>query len=51
MAILDGDTDGTHMDSEAHALGATDAHWAWDGLRRKALAQTIATATRRRSRT
>ena len=44
-AILDGDTDGTHMDTDVHALGATDARWAWDGLRKKAIAQTVATAT------
>jgi HK97 family phage major capsid protein len=44
-AILDGDTDGTHMDTDTHAAGATDAAWAWDGLRKKALAQTVATAT------
>ena len=40
-AILDGDTDGTHMDTDVHALGATDARWAWDGLRKKAIAQTL----------
>jgi HK97 family phage major capsid protein len=40
-AILDGDTDGTHMDTDVHALGATDARWAWDGLRKKAIAQTV----------
>jgi hypothetical protein len=45
MAILDGDTDGTHMDSDVNALGATDARWSWDGLRKKALAQTVVTAT------
>lgn len=44
-AILDGDTDGTHMDTDTHALGTTSASWAWDGLRKKALAQTVATAT------
>lgn len=44
-AILDGDTDGTHQDSDTHSAGATDAAWAWDGLRKKALAQTVATAT------
>ena len=43
--ILDGDTDGTHMDTDVHALGATDVRWAWDGLRKKAIAQTVATAT------
>jgi HK97 family phage major capsid protein len=44
-AILDGDADGTHQDADVHALGATDARWAWDGLRKKAIAQTTATAT------
>ncbi|MBK6671880.1 MAG: phage major capsid protein [Actinobacteria bacterium] len=39
-AILDGDTDGTHMDTDVHALGATDARLAWDGLRKKGIAQT-----------
>lgn len=39
-AILDGDTDGTHQDTDVHALGTTDARWAWDGLRKRALAQT-----------
>lgn len=37
-AILDGDTDGTHMDSDVHALGSSDARWAWDGLRKRGLA-------------
>ena len=40
-AILDGDADGTHQDTDVHALGATDARWAWDGLRKKAIAQTL----------
>jgi HK97 family phage major capsid protein len=44
-AILDGDTDGTHMDTDANSAGATDARWAWDGLRKKAIAQTVVTAT------
>lgn len=44
-AILDGDTDGTHQDSDTNSAGATDAAWAWDGLRKKAIAQTIVTAT------
>ena len=43
-AILDGDTDGTHQDSDVGA-STTDARTAWDGLRKKALAQTVATAT------
>lgn len=45
MAILDGDTDGTHQDTDVDALGTTDARWAWDGLRKKALAQTAADAS------
>jgi HK97 family phage major capsid protein len=44
-AILDGDTDGTHQDTDVQAIGATDARTAWDGLRKKALAQTLVTAT------
>lgn len=44
-AILDGDTDGTHQDTDVQAIGATDVRTAWDGLRKKALAQTLATAT------
>ena len=44
-AILDGDTDGTHQDADVHALGSLDARWAWDGLRKKAIAQTVVTAT------
>lgn len=44
-AILDGDADGTHQDSDANSAGATDARWAWDGLRKKAIAQTTVTAT------
>jgi hypothetical protein len=43
-AILDGDTDGTHQDSDVGA-STTDARTAWDGLRKKAIAQTIVTAT------
>ena len=39
-AILDGDTDGTHQDSDTQAAGATHMSSAWDGLRKKALAQT-----------
>jgi HK97 family phage major capsid protein len=42
MAILDGDADGTHQDADVDALGATDPRTAWDGLRKKALAQTTA---------
>ena len=37
-AILDGDADGTHQDSDTNGAGATDAAWAWDGLRKRALA-------------
>jgi HK97 family phage major capsid protein len=44
-AVLDGDSDGTHQDADVQAIGATDARSAWDGLRKKALAQTVATAT------
>lgn len=44
-AILDGDADATHMDTDVHALGSSDARWAWDGLRKKAIAQTVVTAT------
>ena len=43
-AIIDGDTDGTHQDSDVGA-STTDARTAWDGLRKKALAQTVVTAT------
>ena len=41
-AILDGDTDGTHQDSDTNSAGATDAAWAWDGLRKRALANASA---------
>ena len=44
QAIIDGDTDGTHQDSDVGA-STTDARTAWDGLRKKALAQTTVTAT------
>jgi hypothetical protein len=44
-AILDGDADGTHMDADVQAIGSSDARTAWDGLRKKALAQTVVTAT------
>lgn len=40
-AILDGDTDGTHQDTDVQALGATDVRSAWDGLRKKGIAQTV----------
>lgn len=44
-AIINGDSDGTHQDSDTHTAGATDAAWAWDGLRKKAIANTVVTAT------
>lgn len=44
-AILDGDADGTHQDSDTNALGATSASWAWDGLRKRALANASAATT------
>ncbi|MDP2291582.1 MAG: phage major capsid protein [Actinomycetota bacterium] len=43
--ILDGDTDGTHMDADVQAIGATDTRTAWDGLRKKGLAQTATALT------
>lgn len=43
--ILDGDTDGTHQDSDVQAIGSTDPRTAWDGLRKKALAQTSQATT------
>jgi HK97 family phage major capsid protein len=36
-AVLDGDTDGSHQDSDIGA-STTDARTAWDGLRKRALA-------------
>lgn len=44
QAVLDGDSDGTHQDTDVGS-STTDARTAWDGLRKKALAQTVATAT------
>jgi HK97 family phage major capsid protein len=44
QAILDGDSDGSHQDSDVGA-STTDARTAWDGLRKKAIAQTVVTAT------
>ena len=38
-AIIDGDTDGTHQDSDVGA-STTDARTAWDGLRKRGLANT-----------
>lgn len=43
-AILDGDTDGTHQDADVQAVGSTHFSTAWDGLRKKAIAQTLVTA-------
>jgi hypothetical protein len=46
-AILDGDSDGTHQDSDV-AASTTDARTAWDGLRKRALAnasQALTTMT------
>jgi HK97 family phage major capsid protein len=43
-AILDGDTDGTHQDSDIGA-STTAAVTAWDGLRKKALANTSQATT------
>lgn len=42
-AILDGDSDGTHQDGDVS--GSADARTAWDGLRKKAIAQSVVTAT------
>ena len=41
-AVLDGDTDGTHQDTDTNSAGATDAAWAWDGLRKRGLANASA---------
>jgi len=43
-AILDGDTDGTHIDSDIGA-STTAAVTAWDGLRKRALAETTQATT------
>ena len=43
-AILDGDTDGTHQDSDVGA-STSDARTAWDGLRKRALAETTQATT------
>ena len=43
-AVLDGDTDGTHQDSDIGA-STTDAVTAWDGLRKRALANALAATT------
>jgi len=42
-AILDGDTDGTHQDSDVGS-STTDARTAWDGLRKRGLANSAASA-------
>lgn len=44
-AILDGDSDGTHQDADVQAIGATDVRTAWDGLRKRALANTSQATT------
>ena len=44
-AILDGDADGTHQDSDTNSAGSTDARWAWDGLRKRALANASQATT------
>ena len=41
-AILDGDSDGTHQDTDTQAVGATHMSSAWDGLRKRALANASA---------
>ncbi|MGL5936379.1 MAG: phage major capsid protein [Cetobacterium sp.] len=43
-AILDGDTDGAHQDSDVGA-STTDARTAWDGLRKRALANAATAGT------
>ncbi len=40
-AIINGDTDGTHQDTDTQAVGATDAATAWDGLRKRGIANTF----------
>ena len=39
-AIINGDNDGTHIDSDTQAAGADVAEKAWKGLRREALSNT-----------
>ena len=39
-AILNGDSDGTHIDSDTQALGADVAEKIWNGLRRAGIANT-----------
>lgn len=43
-AVLDGDSDGTHQDSDVGA-STTDARSAWDGLRKRALANASGAQT------
>lgn len=44
-AVLDGDTAGTHQDADVEAIGDTDVRTAWDGLRKKGLAETTQATT------
>lgn len=39
-AMISGDSDGTHIDSDIQALGADVAEKIWDGLRKRALANS-----------
>jgi hypothetical protein len=44
-AVLDGDADGTHQDTDTQAVGATHFSSAWDGLRKRALANASQATT------
>lgn len=44
-AIINGDNDGTHIDSDTQALGADIAEKIWKGLRRQALANSAGGGT------
>lgn len=44
-AIINGDNDGTHIDSDTQALGADVAEKIWKGLRRQALANSAGGGT------
>ena len=44
-ALINGDDDGTHIDSDTQAAGADVAEKAWDGWRKLALANSAAGAT------
>ena len=44
-AIINGDDDGTHLDSDVQALGADVAQKIWKGLRRQAIANTANNGT------